>query len=677
MDSKNPKNKIETPVEDNNIIMWCSYCGQKYRLRKELAGKTGTCDECQNEFVIPHVSQTKAEMEQAISFSCKKCNKKLLRPLKLAGKEITCHECGEKNIVPETIIEEESPLDLLEPFIVAETTRTDITAVRPASETQDKEENKILFWCNHCGQKYRLPSRLNGKAGVCSKCKNYLFIPHASQAKPTLKKTISFPCKKCGKTQLKGQELVGKEINCYKCGESNIVPEKSKKSLKNKVNPLSLLEPFLVAETTQTDLVMPEDKILFWCSHCGQKYRLPRTLDGKAGICTKCDNYLFIPHVSQEKPKKEISIVFPCKYCGERIRKSRKLIGEEVKCGKCSKRVIVPEKSKITALAKVGSKPEERILFWCSYCSQKYRLPKHLTGKTGTCDKCQKRFTIPAESQSKPILKDTIAFNCEHCGKELWEDQELIGCETQCTRCGEENFVPEKSKKTFMQKLETGNFFANTPKTMVGDPVKAMFSPDSQTVTKSSSKRSRDISKIAAEISAAKPSHKKELKLTDKLPTIHRIRNYVHEKAEKYLIFAMLVNVIDNIVDKLDAKQHPAKPFVLFFSFSLIIVLFMLSWNYAMASPPDKIINSRYNITCYKCDKSDVRRFKDINKVTCKECKNHVGFTYKCDKCNKSFACNEEDREKEDDDETSLKCPYCDSEDIHYLMPKKTSPKKR
>ena len=666
------------PAPDERILTWCNYCGQKYRLRKELAGHTGTCDECQNEFAIPHVSQTEPKLEKTIVFPCQHCGKKQLKAQELAGSEVTCHECNRKNIVPESLAEEESPIDLLEPFIVVETTRTDITAATPATETSS-EKDRILFWCNHCGQKYRLPQRLDGKAGVCTKCQNYLFIPHVSQTKPKLKKTVSFPCAHCGKPQLKGQELTGTEAVCYSCGKKNIIPEKSKKSLINRVNPISLLEPFLIAETTRTDLPLPDDKILFWCSHCGQKYRLPRNLDGKAGVCTKCQSYLFIPHVSQVKPTLEKTVVFPCKHCGLKLRKMRKLIGTEISCSKCGKKNVVPEKSKISSLAKKGTTSEDRILFWCSYCAQKYRLAEHLAGKTGTCDRCQKHFTIPQESQTKPELKKTIAFQCDHCDKDLWEPLEMAGIEVQCNRCGEGTIVPEKTENTVAKKVHL-----EVPDSAKAAAKDLLATGRLSKISKSEiSPKAKVDAKILLSDTPAKSTGKtqssptKQIIITDNPPVIHKVKNYFHKKAEKYFIFAMFVILIDYIMDIYESGRRPSKAFILVCTFASSAIILLGTWNFVMSEPLDKNIKYRYNIKCRRCGHRETRRFKDITKQACNKCNSPIGFTYSCDKCNKVFACDETARKKKDKEgnPVPLKCPFCNSEDIHYKTDSKATKK--
>jgi RNase P subunit RPR2 len=644
--------------------MWCSYCGQKYRLRPELAGKVGTCDECHNEFLIPHESQTKLEKKKAIAFSCAHCEQKLLKPLELRGEEISCHKCGGKNFVPGPPEDEDSPVNILEPFIVAETTRTDLTAVKSPDETP--KDDKILFWCNHCGQKYRLPKKLYGKTGVCSNCKNYIFIPHVSQSKPQLKETVSFPCENCGKIQLKAKELAGTEVSCYECGHNNIVPAKSIKP-KDTEDQASLLDSFLAVETTRSDLIIPEDKILFWCSHCGQKYRLPRNLYGKAGICTKCQNYIFIPRVSQTTPPKEKSIVFPCKYCGKKQVKSRKLIGEELNCDKCHRRIIVPAKSQISSLAKAGSKLEDRITFWCGYCGQKYRLPEHLAGKSGTCDKCQKRFVIPDESQDKPNMKRTVVFPCEHCGKRLWEEKELAGTVTECVRCGEENVVPERSSISLLDKLESSHFFkiGSQPASMVGDPIVGAS-------TKRKAKPAVDSPEALA--GEAEPAKRTQIIITENPPKIHKLKNYFHQKAEKYFVMAIFVILVDYLVDLYESERHPSRAFVTFCAFSIAAIILLGTWNFVTAAPKTNDPQCRYNIICRNGHR-ETRRFDDINKQHCSRCNSPLGFTYQCNDCKKYFpyrpSPDKSSKENADKGPAAVECPFCHSTHTRYVPPRK------
>ena len=92
----------------------------------------------------------------------------------------------------------------------------------------------------------------------------------------------------------------------------------------------------------------------------------------------------------------------------------------------------------------------------------------------------------------------------------------------------------------------------------------------------------------------------------------------------------------------------------------------------------------------YKMRHHEIRRFNNINEQTCRKCGKTIGLTYHCNKCKKNFAYKDKDIKKmnvKNPKITDLKipfldfsvpeCPFCHSEDIHYVIPKKSSPKKR
>ena len=307
------------------------------------------------------------------------------------------------------------------------------------AEDNSKEDEKILFWCPECGQKYRLPKDSAGETGVCFKCQNYIFIPSKSQEQATPSKKILFACVHCGSKQQKARKYIGIEVKCNECGKDNVVPEKSKISSLSKKGDV------------------PEEKILFWCHYCGQKYRLPKHLAGKSGNCDRCQNDFIIPTESQEKAILQKTSVFPCEHCGQKQWKAREQIGEEFECGGCSNKSIIPDDLKIKPSLKPQIKKEDRIFFWCSHCGQKYRLPRDMAGKTAICDKCQKDFIIPIESQVAPKRKEIITFPCQHCGEKIQKTKDLIGTKISCRACNKENIVPEKSKKSLFDLLSSKN----------------------------------------------------------------------------------------------------------------------------------------------------------------------------------------------------------------------------
>lgn len=48
-----------TPASDDNVIVWCKSCGQKYNLSKELAGREGECTKCKKVFKVPVETEAK------------------------------------------------------------------------------------------------------------------------------------------------------------------------------------------------------------------------------------------------------------------------------------------------------------------------------------------------------------------------------------------------------------------------------------------------------------------------------------------------------------------------------------------------------------------------------------------------------------------------------------------
>jgi RNase P subunit RPR2 len=714
-------------VPEDKITFWCTECGQKYRLPKELAGKTGVCYKCHNYMYIPGESQKKPLVNKAIIFPCKYCGKKIRKLRKLIGTKVKCGECGAKNVVPEK------------------------SQISSLAKSGTPPEDRILFWCAYCGQKYRLPGHLAGKPGNCDRCHNDFIIPQKSQDKPRLKKTVVFPCAHCGSRQWKETELIGKEIECHKCGAKNIVPEDRDVSL----------------------LVKKEDLIRFWCGHCGQKYRLPREMGGKAGVCDVCHNDLHIPAESQDRPERKETIVFPCEYCGVKLRKSKESAGKKTHCISCGREIIVPEKSKrslieiiapgkkadLFAVAeatkmnlyipqkmqaapapvkpeekaaarpetpekKTGPKeipvkivppagkdrePDDRILFWCGYCGQKYRLPKEYAGKKSSCDICRNDFFIPLESQGKPEkFKDALVFQCEHCGKKQWRPGKLAGTQTACTECGEENTVPTVSKTSLLEKVtpvKLRDAFIVTEATrtdlvVVGRPVSQKREPSEKEQSAAKFHRPKPSEDDILETHLGHPAAQTEpeIIITEDPPTIHKIKNYFQQKAEKYLIFAVFVVFMDYLINAYGDGKRPSKTFILFSTFATSAIILLGAWNYATYQPPDKTSKCRYNVKCTnpKCKYEGIIRSEKVIEEKCPKCGNRLGLVYRCRECGGSFVYDEIASKKElkahnfriaqrkakwhggrpkvEDTMASSrvvkKCPQCRSEDVYYVTVK-------
>ncbi|MCK4983089.1 MAG: hypothetical protein KAS17_09210, partial [Victivallaceae bacterium] len=422
----------------------------------------------------------------------------------------------------------------------------------------------------------------------------------------------------------------------------NIVPEKSKKSLIDIVTPQKILDPFLSAEATKMNLNIPQQK-------------------------TEPSSFL--------KAQATAEIGLPKK-------KAEQL------------------------------EAEEKILFWCGYCKQKYRLPQDLAGKAGFCDNCQNDLFIPHESQTKPEPKKTISFPCKHCGQKQWKPQELAGTEITCHKCGEEILVPKKSLLQKVTPVRLHNAFIVTEATRtnlvaVGRPPIDKNAPSKEQFIAKAPPEKVFKSKVVYDKAPLEDEKEviiapgkdvyigPQIIITEDLPTIHKIKNYFQKKAERYFIFAVCVIFIDYLINTYGEDHRPSKAFILFSTFAIVAIILLLSWNYITYTPPDKTNKCRYNVMCTNpgCNLNEIRRFEDITKEKCSKCSKRIGLAYRCKNCNKAFVYDEiESRKKlkaknirdanrkakwyggkakvEDtlfSNTVVKKCPDCRSENVHYI----------
>lgn len=650
----------ETPEE--RILFWCDYCGQKYRLPKHLSGKSGNCDRCGNDFIIPAESQLKPILKKTIIFPCKHCGQKQWKTIEQIGEKVECGKCGVVNTVPKE-------------------------SITRFTKPETEEKSRIFFWCCHCGQKYRLPRSMGGKAAVCDRCSNDFIIPTESQVEPTRKETIIFPCEHCGKKIQKTKDLAGTEIKCIECGKANIVPEKTKKSLFDLITPGSF-EPVIAAEATKMNLIIPQ--------------RTPKPADASTHKPTQ----ISIPEKKKAPPES----------ASESLKPSASLQPESLIQEQFPEAPSKPVDEKDRdARIKIYPETEENILFWCNYCGQKYRLPHNLGGKRSACDTCQNDLFIPKESQLKQEIKPSIVFSCRHCGQKLWKPEELAGKEITCHKCNKRNNVPEKSPKTILDKItpiKLDNSFITHEATvtnmlLVGKPPVAPETEKAREITSEKKfKRKYDLNKAedTGKEEESSPSLSREdylgpqIIITEDPPTIQKVKNYFQRKAEKYFIFALFVLLIEYLINTYGERRRPSKTFVIFSAFSIAAIIILITWNYITYTPPSQTSKCRYNVTCTnpKCNFNEIRKFEDITKGKCSKCSSQVGLAYRCRSCDKSFVYDEVKSKRElkskvirdanrkakwtgekvniqstlFNNRIIKKCPYCRSEDVYYVTVK-------
>ncbi|MDD5597401.1 MAG: hypothetical protein PHV82_05620, partial [Victivallaceae bacterium] len=258
-------------------------------------------------------------------------------------------------------------------------------------------------------------------------------------------------------------------------------------------------------------------------------------------------------------------------------------------------------------------------------------------------------------------------------------EKELAGTVIECVRCGEENVVPETSSFSLPDKLDTGHFsdMGRPPSTMVGDPITAGVSSRRRLSSQGAYPAIPADEPASPTAGEPEPSRRTQIIITDNPPQIHKIKNYFHQKAEKYFLMAIAVILVDYLVDLYESERRPSKAFTTFCAFSCAAIILLGTWNFVMAAPKVDDPLCRYNIICSDGHR-EIRRFKDINKQYCSKCRKPMGFTYHCNACGKDFPYRPSSARKKTagSSPAAAECPFCHSTDTKYV-PAGQSPGKK
>jgi hypothetical protein len=677
-------------------------------LPKTLAGKTGTCDRCFNDFVIPDQTQDKPQLKKTVVFPCKFCGQKQWRETSSIGQKVPCVRCGEKIEVPENF----DQTTLLKPEIT--------------------EPERILFWCAHCGQKYRLPKKLAGKKATCDRCQNDFIIPHESQSQPSPDDIITFPCENCGQKVRKSKTLAGKKFTCRECGRRGIIPLKSKKSLIEIVSQKKILKPFVSADSTKKKFPSSHpnanDEVRTQISTTpvsAAKFEPPspvqRLRDLKAGVPLKVE----IVSVSREakstsaKPLR-VELISD----GDQNRLIEALLGSKA----------TKEQNKIleTLLEdKTAKEKNELLKALLEEKKNKKENEPEAKGKTPDFKKKDAKNTLSKEKTNKPGFVPKPSSNARKSStftpappkiilKPKQEDIDNVPVETIPDNKQEGSlFEPTKqiklSRKSIVSDLnkaeaETETESGQTPeaegksnKLSVEELVQKRTNGEEAPAAKAPPKFKRPKFKPLDgnnedKVPKVEDYLSPQIVITEDPPAIHKIKNYFQQKAEKYFFFALLTIFVDYLIDTYGDDYRPSKTFIFFCTFVIAGIIALATWKYVTYEPPDNATNCPYNVKCTnkKCKFHGIHRFKDIYNQLCPKCSKPLGLIYRCRNCGREFIFNEkEERQKNRKELLKItkikqkwhggkikfqktmynnhlvkKCPVCQSTDIFYVTVK-------
>ena len=628
----------------DRILFWCNYCGQKYRLPKKLAGKTGNCDRCRNDFVIPEKSQEKPQLKETVVFPCKFCGQKQWRETSSIGEKLPCVKCGEKLEVPENF----DQTSLLKPEIT--------------------EPQRILFWCAHCGQKYRLPKKLAGKKATCDRCHNDFIIPNESQNQPSPDDILTFPCDNCGQKVRKSRTLAGKKFTCRECGGQGVVPLKSKKSLIEIVSPKKILKPFVSTDTTNKKHPNANDEVrtqVSTKSSSEAKFEHPsptqQLRDVKAGVPLKVE----IVSVTKESrpsspPPLRIELVsdgsnkiVESLLSGQATKAQMKLL-ELLLAGKISEK---HNKIIETILGEETAEKQEESQAAAATPVFKAKAPdiqeKEEETKTPSfvprpSTEGKKKSSAFTPAPPKIILKSREE-NLDEVPVEGSEESSLFE-PTDKVKLSRKLITADMDKDKVAELDQTSESDKKSNKIPIKELVKMRNNGEEPPVAKSAPtsefKRPKFIKPVvdtSDKTPVADDYLSPQILITEDPPAIHRLKNFFQQKAEKYFFFAMLTIFVDYLIDNYGDDYRPSKTFVFFCTFIIAGIIALGTWKYVTYEPPDNATNCRYNVRCTgkKCKFNGIHRFKDIHNQRCPKCSEPLGLVYRCRNCHKEFLVNE------------------------------------
>jgi cell division protein FtsB len=232
---------------------------------------------------------------------------------------------------------------------------------------------------------------------------------------------IDFTCPDCGHRSRYPLVHGGKPAPCPACKKVHVIPAVTPSS-----SPLPVAPP---AKPTGD-----AEKILFVCSSCGCRARIPAQYAGMAVRCPTCDvaqianpegavgstgrtvQLSKMPTATHATTVRPGNILFICSQCNFEAQLAKHYVGKAIRCPGCHAPQVVAGPPAATGAgsalepAKEGGGPASDPRFICVACGYRARIPTQYMGLAVTCPKCETaQFASPEESES-PSTGDTVAI---------------------------------------------------------------------------------------------------------------------------------------------------------------------------------------------------------------------------------------------------------------------------
>ena len=263
---------------------------------------------------------------------------------------------------------------------------------------------------------------------------------------------IDVACPACGRRSRYPVVHAGKSVSCPACKHEHLLPGKDAsgaQGLSRMPPPVPPPVPPLVPQAPTPPAVAKlataapaakagdAEKILFVCSSCQYRARIPAQYAGMAVRCPSCDvaqiantdasggttgNTVQLSKLPTPGHKTTIrpgNVLFICSQCNFEAQLAKHYVGKAIRCPGChAPQVVAGEASpKETAAlerttpvsAETAATGDPR--FICVGCSYRARIPSQYMGLAVTCPKCDTVQIATPEEQEGPSTGDTVAIS--------------------------------------------------------------------------------------------------------------------------------------------------------------------------------------------------------------------------------------------------------------------------
>ena len=300
---------------------------------------------------------------------------------------------------------------------------------------------------------------------------------------------IDLNCPACGRLARYPAIHAGTSVSCPACKHIHPLPAVARAAALPvavaAAVPSAPAAPAVAAGAAESPAPAPgaSDKVLFVCSACSYRARIPAQYVGMAVRCPSCDaaqianpeegatstgrtvqiSRMASSATTKGKTSKTMvragNILFTCGQCSFEAQLAKHYLGKAIRCPGChAPQVVLDSSGTAPAEAPSEAAPPSDPRFICISCGYRARIPDQYMGLAVTCPKCETVQIASREDNDAPATGDTVSisriktsepvertprapgeeqvpFTCSSCGFKTQLGKSLSGMAIKCPGC--------------------------------------------------------------------------------------------------------------------------------------------------------------------------------------------------------------------------------------------------